>query len=153
MSVAARRTMLIVLAAVIGLAAYIAASATSGTPAAHATGTVEVHVKQASLTDQGCDGQAISGGHFVINQITSPPASISVSLSDGSTLLVPLTKQTQKVAQYTVSFTPGLSILDATAFVPSSWSGQFVLSNYLCGGPTPTPPPSSSAPPSGSMHS
>ena len=156
MSVAARRTILIVLAAVIGLAAYIAASASSGTPAAHASGTVEVHVKQASLTDQGCDGQAISGGHFVINQITSPPASISVSLSDGTTLVVPLSKQTLKVAHYTVTFTPGLTILDATAFVPTGWTGQFVLSNYLCGGstPTPTPTPSSSmpAPPSGSMH-
>jgi hypothetical protein len=158
MSVAARRTILIVVAAVIGLASYLAASAaSSGKPASQtpAAGTTEVHVKQASLTDQGCNGQPISGGHFVINQVTSPPASISVSLSDGSVLVVPLTKQTQKVAQYTVTFAPGLSILDATAFVPSGWTGQFVLSNYLCGGSTPTPRPSSSmpAPPSGSMTS
>lgn len=155
MSVAARRILLIVLAAVVGLAAYVAATAGRGASAAHASGTVLIHVKQASLTDQGCDGQAISGGHFVINQITSPPASISVSLSDGSTQTVPLTHQTQKVGQYTLTFTPGLSILDATAMVPSGWSGQFVLSNYLCGGETSsTPPPSGSmpAPPSGSLH-
>jgi hypothetical protein len=157
MSVALRRTVLVVLAAVIGLAAYLAASAASSGKPAHANraGTVLIHVKQASLTDQGCGGQAISGGHFVINQITSPPASISVSLSDGTTVTAPLTHQTRKVGQYTISFTPGLSILDATAMVPSGWSGQFVLSNYLCGGSTPTPVPSSSmpAPPSGSMTS
>jgi hypothetical protein len=121
---------------------------------------MEVHVKQASLTDNGCGGQVISGGHFIINQITSPPASISVSLSDGSTVTVPLSKQTQKVGHYTLTFAPGLTIVDATAIVPNDWSGQFNLSNYLCSpgpstSPTPTPPPSSSmpAPPSGSMHS
>lgn len=152
MSIPARRVLLSVLAVVLGLAAYVAATAGRGAPAAHAAGTVVVHVKQASLTENGCDGQLISGGHFVINQITSPPASISVSLSDGTTLTVPLTHQTQKVAQYTVTFTPGLTIVDATADVPSDWSGQFVLSNYLCGGPTPStsPPPSTSQPPSSS---
>lgn len=161
MSVAARRILLIVLAAVVGLAAYVAATAGRGGSAAHASGTVLIHVKQASLTDQSCGGQAISGGHFVINQISSPPASISVTLSDGSTQTAPLTHRTQKVGQYTLTFTPGLSIVDATALVPSDWSGQFVLSNYLCGGETSSPPPSGSmpppsgsmpAPPSGSMH-
>ena len=157
MPVALRRSVLVVLAAVIGLAAYLAASAaSSGKPAPKTqAGTLVIHVKQASLTDQGCGGQPISGGHFVINQITSPPASISVSLSDGGTVTAPLTHQTQKVGQYTISFTPGLSILDATAMVPSDWSGQFVLSNYLCGGSTPTPLPSSSmsVPSSGSTTS
>jgi hypothetical protein len=153
MSVAMRRIVLILLAAVIGLAAYVATTSGSGTPAAHASGTVLVHVKHASLTDQGCAGQPISGGHFVINQIASPPSSINVYLSDGSTATVPLSKQTRSVGQYTLSFTPGLSILDATAAVPSGWSGQFVLSNYLCGGSTPTSTGSMPPPPSGSMHS
>ena len=146
MTIASRKIAGAVLAAIVGLLAYVLATSSGGQGIAHAAGTVEVHVKQASLTDQGCGDQAISGGHFVINQITSPPSSITVELSDGSSVTVPLTHQTRKVAQYTLTFTPGLSIVDATAYVPDGWHGQFVLSNYLCGG---SPTPSSSVPPTG----
>jgi hypothetical protein len=145
MTIAARKVVLVLIASCGLLAMIIIANARSSGSVAHAAGTVQVHVKQASLTDQNCGSQTISGGHFVINQITEPPSTITVRLSDGSSHVVPLSHQTSKVAQYTLNFSPGLQILDATAWVPAGWSGQFVLSNYLCGGPTPTSP---STPPS-----
>jgi hypothetical protein len=125
----------------------IIANGRSGGGVAHAASTVEVHVKQASTTDQSCE-ESISGGHFVINQISSPPASITVMLSDGTSSTVPLSQQTSKVAHYALSFADGLTIVDATASVPVDWTGQFVLSNYVCSAtPTTTPPPSPTSSP------
>ncbi|MEP7020596.1 MAG: hypothetical protein ABI808_08095 [Pseudonocardiales bacterium] len=125
------------------LAAYVLANTrTGGGNVAHAAGTVQVHVKQASLA-QNCGDQAITGAHFVINQITSPPSSITVTLSDGSIQTVALSKYSQSTAHYTTTFAAGLTVVDATAFVPSGWTGQFVLSNYVCGGvvTSSVPPP------------
>ena len=145
--------MWLVIGVLFALAAYAAATASNRAGQAHAAAGTLVHVKQGSLT-QGCGDQSITGAHFVINQITAPPSSISVSLSDGSTVTVPLSKQLQKVAQYTVMYTAGLTVTDATAVVPTGWTGQFVLSNYICGtGGSSTPPSSSSAPGSGGAPS
>ena len=141
--------MWLVIGALFALAAYVAASAGSGVNRADAAATTVAHVKQASL-EQGCGDQSVTGAHFVINQITSPPSSITVSLSDGSTVVVPLSKEVQKVAHYTVTFAAGLTVTDATAAVPTDWTGQFVLSNYICGPGGSSTPPSSSVPPSSS---
>ena len=151
--------MLLLLAAFIALAAWVAATSGGKSPAAHASGpTTTAHVKQASLTDQGCDGQAITGGHFVINQIAKAdqPGTIDVTLDNGinvTTVTVPQSKSEKYVAQYTVNFAPGTTIVDATAVVPQGWHGQFVLSNYLCGGTSTPTPTGSSAPPTGSTTS
>jgi hypothetical protein len=150
MPFAVRRTLWLAIGALFALAAYVAATTSSGAGPAHAADGTLVHVKQASL-DQGCGDQSITGAHFVINQITAPPASIDVVLSDGSTVVVPLSKQLQKVAHYTVTFAGGLTVTDATAMVPAGWTGQFVLSNYICGpGGSSTPPSTSTAPSTGS---
>lgn len=146
MTVSMRKGLVVLIAVCAGLAAYITVSAGGGAVAAPRAGTVLVHVKQSSLTDQSCNGQAITGAHFVINQISSPPATITVRFRNGDTKVVPLMHKTRSVAQYTVTFPAGRIIVDATAYVPSGWSGQFVLSNYLCGpAPTSTPPSSSSS--------
>ena len=112
---------------------------------AQAADTMLVHVKQASIADHAgdCPG-GIIGAHFVINQIASGPANIEVMLADGSSQTVDRWKQSGPVAHYDVWFT-GTLVKDATAYVPNSWTGQFVLSNYYCGPSTSTTSSSSSS--------
>jgi hypothetical protein len=148
MTLAVRRTLFMIVGALFALAVVIAAAARSGGDQAHASGpTTVVHVKQATL-NQGCGDQSIVGAHFVINQISGSdaPGSISVTLSDGTTVTVDRSKQNRSTDQYTTIFTAGLRVTDATAVVPTAWTGQFVLSNYVCGTGGSSSPPASSAP-------
>jgi len=149
MTIAVRRTLFLIVGALFTLAVVIAAAASSDNQA-HATGpTKTVHVKQASLS-QTCGDQAIAGAHFVINQIAAAdqPSSINVMLANGSTVTVSISKSLSSVAHYTVIFAAPTTVTDATAVVPASWTGQFVLSNYICGPGGSSTPPSSSGPPS-----
>jgi hypothetical protein len=126
------------LAVLVGFAAGPSSSAS--------VATQQIHVKHSSLL-QGCGDQSIVGAEFVINHIKTPPGSISVAVSDGSSVTVNLTKSAGKTAHYTGFLPPGVTVTDATADVPLGWAGQFVLSNYVCG-PSGTPDPSTSGPPS-----
>lgn len=149
MTIALRRTLFLIVGGLFTLAVVIAAAASSDNQA-HATGpTKTVHVKQASLA-QTCGDQAIAGAHFVINQIASAdqPGSIKVTLADGSTITVGISKSLSSVAHYTVIFAAPSTVTDATAVVPASWTGQFVLSNYICGPSGSSSPPSSTGAPS-----
>lgn len=117
------------------LAALLAvfALATISTQSASAVGhEMPVSVKQASLADHAddCPG-GIMGAHFVITQIAAGPATIEVYYEDGSSETVPLAKQSGTVAHYNA--TSGGVVVDAVALVPSTWTGQFNLSNYICG--------------------
>jgi len=122
----------------------VAAIAISMQPA-QAADTMLVHVKQASIADHAgdCPG-GVTGAHFVINQLNPAPASIEVELADGSSQTVAKSKQSGPVGHYDVWFT-GTLVKDATAYVPNTWTGQFVLSNYYCGPSTSTTSSSSSS--------
>ena len=112
---------------------------------AQAADTMVVHVKQASIADHAADcPDGVIGAHFIINQISSGPATINVELADGSSMSVAKSKQTLSVAHYDAFFT-GTLVKDATAVVPNTWTGQFVLSNYICGPSTSTTSSSSSS--------
>ena len=122
-----------------------AAIAFSMGPAQADVVTTPVHVKQASVADHAADCPGgVTGAHFIINQISSGPATIAVTLADGSTLIVAKSKQTLSVAHYDAWFS-GTLVTDAVALLPTTWTGQFVLSNYYCG--TSTSSSSSSSPP------
>ena len=128
-----------------GAAMVAAAAIAISMGPAQAADTMLVHVKQASIADHAGDcPDGVTGAHFVINQIASGPASIDVELADGSSQTVPKSKQSGTVAHYDVWFT-GTLVKDATAYVPNSWTGQFVLSNYYCGPSTSTTSSSSSS--------
>lgn len=117
---------------------------------------MSVSVKQASLADHAGDCvDGATGAHFIINQLAAgtAPASIEVTLSDGSTHTVPLSKHTGGAAHYDIAFASGLLVTDATANVPTGWTGQFVLSNYKCGPTTSTTSSSSSSSSSGTPTS
>jgi hypothetical protein len=136
MPVAIRRATAIAIGLLLALAAYFAATHGGAEPANAETGTL-VHVKQSTL-NATCGGQQIIGAHFIINQITSPPSSIEVTLSTNDVINVPLSKQVQKVGHYTLNYAdadipPGTTVTDAVALVPAGWTGQFNLSNYICG--------------------
>jgi hypothetical protein len=150
MTIAMKRTLLLIAAAFLALAAVIATTSGRGGDQAHAAGpTKTVHVKQASLS-QGCGDQSIVGAHFVLNQIAAAdqPSSIQVYLSEGtSPITVSRSKSLSSVAHYTVTFPAPTTVVDATAVVPQTWTGQFVLSNYICGPGGSSTPPSSSMPP------
>ena len=122
----------------------VAALAISMQPA-QAADTMLVHVKQASIADHAgdCPG-GVTGAHFVINQIASGPASIDVALADGTSQTVPKAMQSGPVAHYNAFFT-GTLVKDATAVVPNTWTGQFNLSNYICGPTTSSSSSSSSS--------
>jgi hypothetical protein len=112
---------------------------------AQAADTMLVHIKQASLSDHAADCPGgVVGAHIVINQIVSAPSSIEVDFADGTSQTVSLAKQSGTVGHYNATSTS--LVTDATAMVPTDWTGQFVLSNYICGS-TPTSPPTSSSPP------
>jgi hypothetical protein len=107
-----------------------------GCPEAPATKVVEAKASSIADSFAKCgDGSVVTGGQFNINQYTVATPSISVKLTDGSTVNVPLSKQTNGVLQYDVQLAPGVLIESATAEVPSDWSGQFVLSHYDCSKP------------------
>jgi hypothetical protein len=105
-------------------------------------------------------GKVAVGARFEITGVEQEhaPASISVALSDHTTVTAALVKQHGTVAYYRLTFTAGVNVTDATAVVPGSWTGQFRLIAYLFesgttgGGPTssPTAAPGAGASPSAS---
>lgn len=155
MTIALKRTLLLVVGLCAALAAWVVAGATTGQKA-HADATTTVHVKSSTLvtTAGTCSGQSITGGEFIINQLYStPPASITVYFSDGSSQTVGLSFTAGKTAHYIGNWDSSMTVTDATAELPTGWSGQFVLSHYLCGSGGGSSSSSSSVPPSGSMTS
>jgi hypothetical protein len=116
-------------------------------PTATAADTMTVHVKQASLADHAadCGDGGIVSAHFILNQIGSArPDSITVDFSDNTSSEVSLLKLSGPTAHYLAN-TGGALVTDATAVVPSTWTGQFVLSHYVCGTTTTTTTTSSSS--------
>ena len=106
-------------------------------PAQAADPTMVVHVKASTLVEPATvcpDG--ILGAHFIINQLANGPASISV-VAGGASITVPKESQNNKTAHYTTTAISG-KVTDATAVVPTSWTGQFVLSHYICAPTTTT---------------
>lgn len=109
--------------------------------------TVEVEVKADSLKDnlqKGCPaGQEIIGAHFVITQSVDDeganvsPTEISVQLSNLTTVTAPRIATTGGVAHYGLSLAAGITVANATALLPSTWTGEFNLSHYNCGEPVP----------------
>lgn len=133
------------------LLAYIAVGpgggvAQAGTPAPKpsASGTMTVHVKQSSITDATCEGGGTvrTGVYLVLNQIAKADAPLTVHVffdptggADAKRVV-----NNQNESAYSVSFPAGVTgITDATAVVPTNWSGQFVVSHYLCGSQSTTP--------------
>jgi hypothetical protein len=111
---------------------------------AQAADTMVVHVKASTLVEPSTvcpDG--ILGAHFIINQLSNGPASIDV-VASGITITVPKDAQLNTTAHYTTTAITG-KVTDATAVVPTSWTGQFVLSNYVCSPSTTTTTSSSSS--------
>lgn len=117
-------------------------------PAASAGGGMTVHLKQSSVTEyDGCSG--FTGAYFVITDLKGDaPASITVTLSDSSTQVVPLLANDGGSAHYsmTVDLT-AVRVTDATAVVPSGWSGQFNISHCLSATTPPVTTTTVTAPP------
>jgi hypothetical protein len=129
-----RRTITILIAALVGLAAFLFL----GVSTAYAA-TIEVKV--GSLTDHGCDS---TEWHFIINQIdeeANAPTSITVKWANGQTEVVPLDKFTGGAAHYATDSNLDSTVVSATAEIYDGWSGQFVLSHGPCGAPSPSPTP------------
>ena len=110
---------------------------------AQAADTMVVHVKASTLVEPSsvCPN-GLLGAHFIINQLANGPSSISV-VAGGTTTTVPKDFQNNKTAHYTTTAITG-KVTDATAVVPTDWTGQFVLSNYICSPTTTTSTTSSS---------
>ena len=114
---------------------------TDDTEAVTSTGEGQTIYAKA-LNDHGCDS---GEWHFVINQVrlgqAHAPAGITVTFGNGNTVGVPLEKFTGEVAHYTTYGNLDSVVVQATARIYASWSGQFNLSHGPCGVPTPTPTP------------
>lgn len=87
-------------------------------PAANADGSTKtVPLKQSTVNDNdnGCQGD--TGVYFVITDLSSgAPDSISVKLSDGTTVTAEMEKNPGKSAHYSYTFlSAGLSVVDAWA--------------------------------------
>lgn len=112
---------------------------TLATPA-HA-GTTKVIVDNKQGLDQRpstCSGGLQPMAYFVINQVDSPadaPTSITVKFSDGSSTTYPLLVVNGKAAKYQGPVPAGAYVTSASAVIYEAWSGEFVLSHYLCGTP------------------
>ena len=135
---ASRRTIAIVVAAVVGLAAIFLLTTGGGGNIAHAQGTT---ITAKALADHECDS---TEWHFVINQINSAanaPQSITVNWANGDSEVVPLSKFTGGVAHYVTTSNLDSTVVSATAEIYSGWSGQFNLSHGPCGEASSPPPP------------
>jgi hypothetical protein len=135
-----RRTIALLMAAVISLAVLVPLlmSGGRGASTAYAVDTKPITAK--ALTDHECDS---TEWHFVITQINSTanaPTSISVTWA-GGTEVVQLSKFTGGVAHYVTTSNLDSTVVSATAVIYAGWSGQFNLSHGPCG-PSPSPSPS-----------
>jgi len=136
-----RRTITLLVAAVVGLAAlvFLMSGGAGGSLAyagGHGQGTT---ITAKALTDHECDS---TEWHFVINQIDSEakaPQSITVKRANGNTEVVPLSKFTGGVAHYATTSNLDSTVVSATATIYSWWKGQFNLSHGPCGAPSPSP--------------
>ena len=136
-----RRTITLLVAAVVGLAAlvFLMSGGAGGSLAyagGHGQGTT---ITAKALTDHECDS---TEWHFVINQIDSEakaPQSITVKWANGNTEVVPLSKFTGGVAHYATTSNLDSTVVSATATIYSWWKGQFNLSHGPCGAPSPSP--------------
>jgi hypothetical protein len=103
------------------------------------TASAEISARQATL-DEHQDACLDAGGtltswHFLINQVRvgSPPASISVTWSNGDVEVVPLATTSGPVGHYNVTGTATHTLItSATAAIYDSWSGEFNLSSVEC---------------------
>jgi outer membrane biosynthesis protein TonB len=133
-----RRTIALLVAAVVGLAAvFLLMSGGSGGSIAYATQAKTITAK--ALTDHECNS---TEWHFVITQVepeANAPASIEVEWANGNTETVPLDKFTGKTAHYRTTSNLNSTVVSATAVIYNGWSGQFNLSHGPCGTPSPTP--------------
>lgn len=99
-----------------------------------------INVKQASLpSGSKCNANERT---FIINQIAenkSPPSSITVYYSDGTSEVVSISQPLEATAaHYTTTKNLDKTVVDATAMIYDGWKGQFVLSHGPCPRPTPT---------------
>ena len=88
----------------------------------------------ATIGDQECSS---TEWHFSITGVKSrgqAPNWIVVTFSDGSQEHVAFGKLSGKTAHYTTRLHLGEDVVAATAALPPSWTGQFVLSHGPCGG-------------------
>jgi hypothetical protein len=136
-----RRTITLLMVALVGLAAFVflLMGGGSGVTTAQAVDTKTIDAK--ALTDHECDS---TEWHFVINQIdnaANAPAFITVTWANGDVEQVPLSKFTGGVAHYVTTSNLDSTVVSATAVISAGWSGQFNLSHGPCG-PSPSPSPS-----------
>ena len=120
-----------------------AAAAAPGSIAASDTvpsDTVPIDLRLVTL-DQGCpSGQAITGAVLVLSSLgidDGAPSSVSVMLSNGDTVAVPIDVQSSNgTAHYIFDLPAGTTITGGSALVPSGYTGNFNLSHYECSGVT-----------------
>ena len=143
-----RRTIALLMAAIVGLTVRLSLLMTAVAGGASPTRWTRRRSHAKALTDHECDA---TEWHFVITQIDSAanaPATITVTWANGASEVVPLYKFTGGVAHYVTTSNLDSTVVSATADIYSGWSGQFNLSHGPCGPTTPpTTPPTS---PSGS---
>jgi hypothetical protein len=137
-----RRTITLIVAAVISLAACVLLmnGGSNGGTIAHAQ---ETTITAKALTDHECNS---TEWHFVITGVTAAnaPQSIEVTWANDDTETVPLLRVTGGVAHYVTTSNLDSTVVSATAVIFAGWSGQFNLSHGPCG---PTTPPTTTAPP------
>jgi hypothetical protein len=143
-----RRTITLLLAALVGLAALVfLLMGGGGVSTAYAQEDTQ-SITAKALTDHGCNS---TEWHFVITQIddeANAPESITVVWANSESEVVDLANFTGGVAHYVTTSNLGSTVVSATAEIYTEWSGQFNLSHGPCG-PTETPSGTPSETPSG----
>jgi len=111
-----------------------AALSAAASPAQAQVSEMLIYVNDGSLSDHGCNS---SVWHFVINQLSDPslaPATIHVVWSDGSAEDVPLQNVTPGgMAHYSTGTHLDSYVESATAYIYTTWGGNFNLSHGPCG--------------------
>jgi len=112
-----------------------------------ALASVTVHQMNA-VSGAGCGDEWV----WILNQLASSsdaPATITVYFSGGGSTSVGQCQVNNHNVHYCLAagdVPAGETVVDATAVVPGSWSGKFVLSDRVCA-PSPSPSPSPSPTP------
>ena len=116
------------------LVVVFAALGAAASPAQAQVSEMLINISDGSLSGHGCDS---SEWHFVINQLADPslaPATIHVAWSDGSEEDVPLQNVTPGgMAHYATAAHLDSYVVDATAYIYTTWGGKFNLSHGPCG--------------------